>query len=259
VKIRGDLKEVEHLIIRLISIGKEFEKKDSEWSHLKNKEDFDKIYRIDDFSKRSKLEKIYADGRDMALYMSEALQTINTDFTEYPSINSIIERFQKSWVYDDLNPTIEEAKNASSELQLNNWSFRQMLGLFEDQTNLLKAISNTLDLLKNSDLYKQENGEKMPKKNQSINFGNVTNSNINLNSNNVSQTNISINEIFDKIIETIENSKIENKSEIIQATKEMESGLKKGSFAEAYKNFISLAADHITILAPFLPALSNLL
>jgi hypothetical protein len=34
--------------------------------------------------------------------------------------------------------------------------------------------------------------------------------------------------------------------------------VKKG-FAKAYQNFIAAAADHITVLTPFLPALTNML
>ena len=34
---------------------------------------------------------------------------------------------------------------------------------------------------------------------------------------------------------------------------------KDGSFTERYQQFIATAADHMTVLAPFLPALSKLL
>lgn len=259
MKIRGDLKEVEHLIARLISIGAEFARKDSDWSHYKNNEDYEKVYGISDFSKRSKIERIYADGRDMAGFMADALQSINSDFTEYPTLSSIIEKFQDTWSSDDLKPIIQEAKDAAEELQFNNWAFRQMLSTLEEQLKLLDATSKSLQMLKTSDLYKLENGEKMAKENNSIKFGDITNSNINFNSSNVSQTLTANYEVFSNIIEAIESSEIENKEALITATKAMEVESKTGSIASSYKNFMSLAADHLTVFTPFLAALSTFL
>ena len=61
--IRTDLKEVEGLISRLISIGEEFKSKDNWWSHLKNKEDWERcVWSIDDGQQKSKIERIYCDG-----------------------------------------------------------------------------------------------------------------------------------------------------------------------------------------------------
>ena len=259
MKIRGDLKEVDHLIERLISIGSEFARKDSNWSHLKNNEDFEKVYGISDFSKRAKIERIYCDGRDMAGFMADALRTINSDFTEYPTLNSIIERFQNTWSRDDLEPIIQEAKNAASELQFDNWAFEQMLSTLEEQLKLLDATSKTLEMLKTSDLYKLENGETMTKENNSIKFGDVTNSNINFNSSNVSQSVTANYEVFSKIIEAIESSEITNKDELISATRTMEEESKTGPIASSYKNFMSLAADHLTVFTPFLATLSTFL
>lgn len=53
-----------------------------------------------------------------------------------------------------------------------------MLSMFKEQVKLLQVVSLTIDLLKKSDLYKQENGEEITKQTQSINITNVTNSNI---------------------------------------------------------------------------------
>lgn len=170
MKIRGDLKEVEALITRMISIGNEFERMDSNWSHMKNNEDFSQIHKIEDLGKKSKLERIYADGRDMALFMSEALQSINYDFSEYPTLNIIVERFKDTWVYTDFTPIIEEANNTKDELGFNNWAFDQMISMFKKQVNLLQVISQTIDILKKSDLYKQESGEEMTKQTTAMNI-----------------------------------------------------------------------------------------
>ena len=39
-KIRGDFKEVEGHVSRLLAIGEEFRSKDRDWSHMKNREDW---------------------------------------------------------------------------------------------------------------------------------------------------------------------------------------------------------------------------
>jgi len=259
MKIRSDLKEVEALIARMISIGGEFERNDSDWSHMKNKEDFHQVHKITDLRKKFKIERIYADGRDIAIFMSNALQSINYDFSTYPTLNKIIERFEGTWVYTDFTSIIEEAENTADELGYNNWAFSQMLSMFKEQVRLLQVISQTIEILKQSDLYKQENGEQMTKQVSAINITNVTNSNISLNSDNVTQ-NVSVqNEVFKNILDAIESSGIAKKKELINATRAMETASEKGSIAESYKIFMSLAADHLTVFLPFLPMLAKLL
>jgi dimeric dUTPase (all-alpha-NTP-PPase superfamily) len=260
VSIRKDLQEVEGLISRLISIGQEYGEMGSQWSHMKHKEDFARVWTIDDKQKKCAIEEVYAKGRDMALDMSIALQSINRDFTTYPTLTSIIERFNGTWIDSDLTKIKSEGESAHKELGLNLWSFRQMLGMFEDQINLAKAVKHTLGLLKESDSYKLENGIPMKDKHQgSVNIANITNSNIAVGSHKTSQHIAQSVDVFIKIVEAIESSDIDNKEELIAATREMEAASQAGNIAEAYKNFIALAANHMTIIAPFIPALSALL
>ena len=40
---------------------------------------------------------------------------------------------------------------------------------------------------------------------------------------------------------------------------DMEQSLEKGEFKTAYKEFVAAAANHMTILGPFLPGLAQLL
>ena len=260
VNIRKDLGQVEGLISRLISIGQEFGTMDSRWSHMKNNEDFERVYAIVETQKKHSIEEVYATGRDMALFMSDALQSINVDFTTYPSLTSIIDRFKDTWIDSDLNKIKTEGEEAHEGLGLNNWAFRQILIMFEDQINLAKAVKQTLNLLKDSDLYKLEN-ETLVKENSSniININNVTNSNISVSSDNTSQEIKQSRGVFIKIIEAVESSDIEDKDQLIMATKEMEDAARCGNIAGAYKNFIALASNHMGIIAPFIPALSVLL
>ena len=110
--IRKDLEQVKGPISRLISIGKEFETLDSRWSHLKNYEDFSKVWQIEDPSKKNKIEEVYNTGRDIAGFMSLMLQTINTDFSTYPTLTAIIDKFNDTCIDKDLSNIPAEAKKA---------------------------------------------------------------------------------------------------------------------------------------------------
>lgn len=156
--IRKDLKQVEGLISRLISIGKEFEALDGRLSHMKHREDFEKVYSIKDQKMQNDIKSVYATGHDIAIYMSDALQLINVNFNRYPTLTSIIQGFDGTWVYEDLSETIKKADAAYKMSGLNLWSVTQMVSMFNDQIRLLQTVKQTLDLLKDSDLYKSENG-----------------------------------------------------------------------------------------------------
>ena len=52
---------------------------------------------------------------------------------------------------------------------------------------------------------------------------------------------------------------LDNSAEIIAALDQMQDNVGKRSFAEKYNNFIQSIANHMTIFAPFIPALSSLL
>ena len=57
-------------------------------------------------------------------------------------------------------------------------------------------------------------------------------------------------------------SKIENESErinVIESIEAMEAEAGKEKFADKYKNFISTAANHMTLFAPFIPPLTELI
>lgn len=48
-----------------------------------------------------------------------------------------------------------------------------------------------------------------------------------------------------------------NNDEIIKAIQEMEKSKNNSSFKEKYSSFMQLAANHMTLFAPFIPALTN--
>lgn len=52
---------------------------------------------------------------------------------------------------------------------------------------------------------------------------------------------------------------LDNEANIVQAINDMENHIGKPSFKEKYNSFIQSAANHMTLFAPFIPALTTLL
>ena len=257
--VRNDLREVEGLISRLLSIGETFRKNDKDWSHLKNREDWDRIDRASDGRKKVQVERIYSDGRDMAFFMSDALCGINYDFTKYPTLTSIINGFKNTWVYSDLESVLAAGRAAHDELQLNNWAFSQMTTLFQGQIDLANAVRQTLDMLRATDLYKQENGLPVEKDKGAVTIQNVSHSAISVNSSGVTQAITSDSSVFAELIKALQASQIEERDQLVNLVEEMSREHKGGNFISAYKKFMDAAATHISVLAPFLPELTSLL
>lgn len=96
---------------------------------------------------------------------------------------------------------------------------------------------------------------------QVINQYNISNADkVNIHSTDNSTTyKISANEL--SIMETVRalSKGLENETEIIAAVDQMQDNVGKHSFAEKYNAFIQSIANHMTIFAPFIPALSALL
>jgi hypothetical protein len=65
-------------------------------------------------------------------------------------------------------------------------------------------------------------------------------------------------DVFGNLIEALRRGVQDNHQldKLLAAVEEMKGQKEKPGFAAAYKNFISLCADHIGIVAPFLPALT---
>ena len=96
---------------------------------------------------------------------------------------------------------------------------------------------------------------------QVINQYNISNAEkVNIHSTDNSTTyQISSNDL--SIMETIRTlaKGLDNETEIIAAVNQMQNNVGKKSFAEKYNAFVQSIANHMTIFAPFIPALSALL
>lgn len=92
---------------------------------------------------------------------------------------------------------------------------------------------------------------------------NITNGNANVHSvdNSVRTINITNNgtELFDKMLDVASNIATDNKNDIISAIKDMQMDCGKPSLKEKYYKFIEVAANHMSLFAPFIPALTEMM
>ena len=67
--------------------------------------------------------------------------------------------------------------------------------------------------------------------------------------------------LFDNLREAIQKSSLDSTvaQELLQNVNAMQSAAGTKTFGGRYKEFIAVAADHMTLVAPFLPALTQLL
>jgi hypothetical protein len=63
--------------------------------------------------------------------------------------------------------------------------------------------------------------------------------------------------IFNELRSVI--NEIDNSTELLKAMNDLENSIGKSDFLEYYSKFIQAAANHMTIIAPFLPAITSLI
>jgi hypothetical protein len=253
MKIREDLKDEEAMVSRLLSYGNQFRENDQPWSHYANKEDWHKVYNLPLGTERNNIELVYSKGRDMAYDMRSELAAINTDFINYPTMTKIVDEFQSTWIDEDNQKTVRDARHAADELNFNNWAFNAMLKLFEDQIKLIESVRNTLKTLRESNLYKRENGME-DNKAQTIITGNSGNIAIG-NSGQTSQSIKEDEEVFTRLIDAIQKSNVESSALLVDAVREMAKEGKSDNSEQRLMNFLRVAQDQWSIVSPYVPAL----
>lgn len=94
-------------------------------------------------------------------------------------------------------------------------------------------------------------------------INNITNGNANINSidKSVRKTNITNNEteVFEKMFEIASNISEGNKNDVMIAIENMKNDYGKPGLKEKYYKFIEVAANHMTLFAPFIPALTEMI
>jgi hypothetical protein len=88
-------------------------------------------------------------------------------------------------------------------------------------------------------------------------------SRVNINSQDISVNvkNITSDDLFEELKKAIEENEdnVDKKSKLLSLVDEMEDAQGTDRFRERYKEFVATAADHMTLLTPFLHALTQLL
>lgn len=158
MKIRPDLEAASPLLYRLVEYANVFDRNNqNNWPHLKNKEDFSKVYALP-FPQRGPIEQIYCDGRDLAFFMGSRLVEFN-DAGLFPTLKTFADSFAGGWIdqTDLLQETSQLAKEKAGELRHSLWSVQEMITLFDEQIKLVTAVKQTIESLKQTDIYKLEN------------------------------------------------------------------------------------------------------
>lgn len=260
--IRKDFESAATFIHRLAGLGEKFSRYNrEEWPHLKNREDFDKVYRLPD-KERIQLEELYAKGRDCAIFMGSRLREFN-DVGQFPSLADYVDSFDRTWVNerDDLQEFLEKIQTITESIENAPWAVRKMIDVFDDQLRLLAAVRKTLDLLKHTNLYKIEKGDAPVEKESGINIGHI-NGRVNIKSTDNS-INITIDSspIFSGLSSAISNAPIEEaqKAQLLAKIEELKQAEGTDGFFQKYKEFMQNAANHMTVVSPFMPALTTLI
>lgn len=260
--IRKDFESVAPYIYRLAQIGNSFaEHNIQDWSHLKGREDFKDVYTLQQ-PRRLQFEELYAKGRDCAIGMSTLLSEFN-NVSRCPTLSSYIDSLENSWAnqIEPLQQFIYETKALAVTEGQSPWAVHSMIELFEDQLHLLNAVKNTISIIKQSHLYKLEKGEETMEKESSIKINNIFGK-VNINStDNSINIEISAMSIFASLCDAIKKSDIEiqSKNNLVQSIEAMEDSVGSPGFAAKYKDFIQNAANHMSVISPFIPALTSLL
>ena len=86
------------------------------------------------------------------------------------------------------------------------------------------------------------------------------NSRVNISSVDNSKNTVKLETPFAEIVQAIENNvEGEEGADLVSAVHEMKRTQGTGGYTAAYQHFVSLAANHMNLVAPFLPALTELL
>jgi hypothetical protein len=102
---------------------------------------------------------IYSTGRDCAIALSDFLVSFNYP-EQHPTLTHFVHSLEGGWLYEinELKEISNIAKEAAKSVERCPWSVEQMISLFDKQLELVEAARKTVDNLKETRLYKLENG-----------------------------------------------------------------------------------------------------
>lgn len=236
---------------------------DKDWSHLKNQEDFSLVWELP-ADQRQPLDALYAGGRQDALNLKNWFYELE-DVSRHPTLSSFVDimlpAVQRTLATSE--SVLANARNAYQSLESKIWSVSQMFELTNRQLAIAKAAADTLDSMRKTNLYKEERGEPTvpDKSHTTINYNSFNSQSIIQSSGATLTTSADTNLLFFNLRSKIQELEIseDRKVELTESVDSMEKSRGTGDFLGAYQKFMSVAADHLGVLAPFLPALAALL
>jgi hypothetical protein len=195
--------------------------------------------------------------REKALFVSDKLQQVvtSTEIAFYAELNTDL----KSQFAAYLNPCLKGAEDYFETLRKSSPSptgFTDQLRM--NLNSIMPSINADLDLFCVEYEVKERNRKRMNTPNIIYNL-HGQNARVNQGSVDYSVNIASSQTVFSEIKKTIE-SGIEDeelKQQLLTKTAELEQNVGKPSFAKKYAEFIACAANHMKLLGPWIPALTQ--
>ncbi len=155
-KVRKDFQSIEEDIYRLYEYGKVFHKIRDDFTHYKNREDFNKIYNLPK-EQREVFERLYSIGGDSSFALYSILENLN-ELRFYPTLSRIIDDLEKSLHWEEkINSILKQSQYQLKNLDIDIYAVEGMNNLHQDERELLTEIERIVKQLKQSDLYQKEN------------------------------------------------------------------------------------------------------
>lgn len=261
--MRSDLKQIEDKASRIFEYAKTLDELERQWSHLKNQEDYPATWKLPP-ALGEPIGNLYAGGRQDAINVKNWFLELD-DPSQKPTLSSFVDTTLPALkrTIDETKIRLELAEIAHDKLDSKFWSVSQMIQLTIRQSDIISAAIRTLESMKNTNLYREEQGETvmLDKPSITINTNSYnTHSIIQSPNSTLSFNNENIN-IFANLKIKIHELTIEDeqKRALSESVELMESTHGTSKFISAYQKFMSVAADHFDVFGPFLPALAQLL
>lgn len=188
----------------------------------------------------------------LSSFPKEKVKLLKRNSTIIENIEAIV---QSDLIFiEDATLDIEEGDTIERELPTGkseyylvlDRGFHKAMGSFKDHYQVSVKKQSSIDLIRNENVV------------NNYNIGTAEKININSTDNSITYNITNDDEALMETLKMISKD-LENKDDIIQSIDEMKNSIGKKSFANKYNAFIQNVANHMTIFAPFIPALTQLL
>ena len=196
-----------------------------------------------------------------AQYIWEKLQEaiVSTGIAFYDELSADLQSQLASYMKDTLTKVEEFIKVTQNETQMASGG---VIWVMRDVTIILPKLNAAIEMFCSKySMNEKQNKESQGPTNIYHVQGNNARVNVNSTDNSVNITNVSETKLFADMRQKIsqEVSDGPSRDALLNKVEELEKEVGKPSFFQRYKEFMALAANHVETLAPFMPALSQLL